>query len=75
VDEVVDPERVVPSAVELATSMSAMPPQAYAALKAIRTGPVLEDILAGLEARQAEFVDLWFAPHAREQLEEAMQRY
>ncbi len=75
VDEVVDPEQVVPSAVQLATSMSAMPPQAYAALKGIRTGPVVEDILAELEARQVEFVDMWFSPHAREQLDEAMQRF
>ena len=75
VDEVVDPEQVIPSAVHLATSMSAMPPQAYAALKAIRTGPVLEGILSELEVRQVEFVNMWFSPHAREQLDEAMQRF
>jgi enoyl-CoA hydratase/carnithine racemase len=75
VDEVVDPEQVIPSAVQMATSMAAMPPQAYAALKDIRTRPVLEEILTGLAARQAEFVDLWYNPHAREQLDEAMQRF
>lgn len=75
VDEVVDPEHVVPSAVQLATSMAVSPPEAYATIKGMRTGPVMEAILADLEARQAEFVDLWFGPHAREQLDEAMQRF
>ena len=75
VDEVVPPEQVMNLSMELATSLAASPTEAYAAIKRTRTAPVVADIEAHLEERRAEFVDLWYSPHAREQLEQAMLKF
>jgi enoyl-CoA hydratase/carnithine racemase len=75
VDEVVPPGEVMKVAIELATSLAASPTEAYAAIKGTRTAPIVAEIEARLEERRAEFVDLWYSPHAREQLELAMQKF
>ncbi len=75
VDEIVPPDEVLFIARELATSLAASPTEAYAAIKANRTGPVVAAIEADLPAKQAEFVDMWYSPAAQAQLEEAMLKF
>lgn len=75
VDEVVPPDQVLFIARELATSLAASPGEAYAAIKANRTAPVVAAIEAQLEAKQKEFVDMWYSEHAQAQLEEAMLKF
>lgn len=75
VDEVVPPDQVLFIARELATSLAASPTPAYAAIKAMRTGPVVAAIEADLPAREAEFVDMWYSEAAQAQLEEAMLKF
>jgi enoyl-CoA hydratase/carnithine racemase len=75
VDEVVPPDQVLFIARELATSLAGSPTEAYAAIKANRTAPVVADIEAHLEAKEREFVDMWYSPHAQAQLEEAMLKF
>jgi enoyl-CoA hydratase len=75
VDEIAPPDQVLFIARELATSLAASPTEAYAAIKANRTGPVVAAIEADLPAKQAEFVDMWYSPAAQAQLEEAMLKF
>lgn len=75
VDEVVPPDQVLFIARELATSLAASPTEAYAAIKANRTAPVIADIETHLEAKEREFVDMWYSEHAQAQLEEAMLKF
>lgn len=75
VDEIVPPDQVLFIARELATSLAASSAEAYAAIKANRTAPVVADIEAHLEAKQREFVDMWYSEHAQAQLEEAMLKF
>jgi enoyl-CoA hydratase len=75
VDEVAPPDDVVSVAIGLATSLAAAPTEAYAAIKGTRTAPVLAEIEAELEERRVEFVDLWYSPHAQEQLETALLKF
>jgi hypothetical protein len=60
---------------ELATSLAAAPMEAYAAIKANRTAPVVTTIGERLEEKQREFVDLWYSEAAQAQLEEAMLKF
>jgi enoyl-CoA hydratase/carnithine racemase len=75
VDEVVPPDQVLFIARELATSLAASPLEAYAAIKANRTAPVVAAIEARLEEKQREFVDMWYSDAAQAQLEEAMLKF
>jgi enoyl-CoA hydratase/carnithine racemase len=75
VDEVVPPEELQKTAIELATSLASASPEAFAAIKANRTGPVLEEIGAHLEERQREFVELWYGEEAQNNLAEAMLKF
>jgi enoyl-CoA hydratase/carnithine racemase len=75
VDEVVPPDQVLFIARELATSLASSPTEAYAAIKGNRTAPVVADIEAHLEAKEREFVDMWYSDHAQAQLEEAMLKF
>jgi len=75
VDEIAPPDQVLFLARELATSLAASPTEAYAAIKANRTGPVVAAIEARLEEKRGEFVDLWYSPAAQEQLKEAMLKF
>jgi len=75
VDQVVPPDQVLFIARELATSLAASPLAAYAAIKANRTGPVVAAIEEQLQAKEDEFVDLWFSEPAQEQLREAMLKF
>jgi enoyl-CoA hydratase len=75
VDEVVPPDEVLFIARELATSLASSSTEAYAAIKANRTGPVVVAIERDLPAKQTEFVAMWYSPGARAQLEEAMLKF
>jgi enoyl-CoA hydratase/carnithine racemase len=75
VDEVVPPDQVLFIARELATSLAAAPMEAYAAIKANRTAPVVTTIGERLEEKQREFVNLWYSEAAQAQLEEAMLKF
>jgi len=75
VDEVVPADQVLFIARELATSLAASPTEAYAAIKANRTEPLVATIMAGLAPKQAEFVDMWYSEAAQAQLEEAMLKF
>ena len=75
VDEVVPPDEVLFIARELATSLAASSLEAYAAIKANRTGPVVAAITERLEEKRREFVDMWYSEAAQAQLEEAMLKF
>jgi enoyl-CoA hydratase/carnithine racemase len=75
VDEIAPPDEVLFIARELATSLAASSTEAYAAIKANRTGPVVAAIEADLAAKREEFVDMWYSPEAQAQLEEAMLKF
>ena len=75
VDQVVPPDQVLFVARELTTSLAASPPRAYAAIKANRTAPVVAAIEVKLQAKEDEFVDMWYSEPAQEQLREAVQKF
>ena len=75
VDEVVSRDDVVPRAMERARVLAAMPPEAYAAIKANRVEEVEARITAGREKKQREFLEMWYTEEARKRLREAMEKF
>jgi enoyl-CoA hydratase/carnithine racemase len=75
VDEVVAPEEVRPKSMERARQLGTMPPQACAIVKRNRVEATEERIRAHWEEKQRAFVDCWYAPEARERLEEALKNF
>ena len=75
VDEVVSRDEVVPRAMERARVLGAMPPEAYAAIKANRVEAVEARITAGREKKQREFLEMWYTEEARKRLREAMEKF
>ena len=75
VDQVLSLEQVVPTAIEKAAALGALPQEPFAMIKRNRVGPVESEILAQLEAKEQAFVDLWYADETRERLKEAMEKY
>jgi enoyl-CoA hydratase/carnithine racemase len=68
VDEVAPAETVLARAVEIATDMASRDATAYAAIKRLLRGPVLERIRISEAAGLQSFVEIWYSPATREQL-------
>jgi len=66
---------VQPRAVEKARALGSAPSPAYAETKRNRVEKVKADILARMEEKDRLFVDLWYAPEARERLKAAMEKF
>jgi enoyl-CoA hydratase/carnithine racemase len=75
VDEVLPLADVLPRAVEKARTLGSAPSPAYAETKRNRVEKVEADILARMEEKDRLFVDLWYAPEARERLKAAMEKF
>jgi len=75
VDEVVALEEVWPKSTERARQLGTMPPQAYAIVKRNRVEATEERIRGHWEEKQRAFVDCWYAPEARERLQEALKNF
>jgi enoyl-CoA hydratase/carnithine racemase len=75
VDQVVPLEEVADRALEKARLLGSMPPDGYGLIKLNRTDSVVHEVLPHWEARQEAFLDCWFSPEARKQLEEAMEKF
>ncbi|MBU7037424.1 MAG: enoyl-CoA hydratase/isomerase family protein [Theionarchaea archaeon] len=68
-------EEVLPLSVEKAQVLGALPRNARAAIKRDRTEIVEAQILPHLEEKERTFLDCWFSPEARHQLEEQMKKF
>ena len=66
---------IQPRAVEKARALGSSPSPAYAETKRNRVEKVKADILARMEEKDRLFVDLWYAPEARERLKAAMETF
>ncbi len=75
VDEVVPPDAVAARATGRAEDLGAMPPEAYAAIKANRVEGVEARITAGRKKKQEEFIEMWYREEARRRLQEAMEKF
>lgn len=75
VDEVLPLAGVLPRAVEKARALGSAPSPAYAETKRNRVEKMKADILARMEEKDRLFVDLWYAPEARERLKAAMEKF
>jgi enoyl-CoA hydratase len=73
VDEVVAPDALLPRAVELATTLAALPPSSFGLTKRALRGPVLE-ALARAEGVEEEVVSDWLKPDTRIRIADYMRR-
>lgn len=74
-DEVVPQDEVTARAVERARVLGAMPPEAYAGIKANRVEAVEARVAAALEKKQREFIAMWYTEEPRKRLREAMKKF
>ena len=75
VDEVVALEQVRSRSAERARQLAAIPCKTYATIKDNRIAPTVERLRAHGEDKQRAFIDCWYAPPARERLEEALKNF
>jgi enoyl-CoA hydratase/carnithine racemase len=75
VDAVLPLADVLLKAMEKARTLGSSPSAAYAETKRSRVEKVKADILARMEEKDRLFVDLWYAPEAREWLKAAMEKF
>jgi enoyl-CoA hydratase/carnithine racemase len=75
VDQMLPLEQVVPTAVEKAGALGALPQEAFATIKCNRVQPVEAQILAKLEEKERLFVEHWYTDETRARLKEAMAKY
>jgi len=75
VDRIVPPDDLVAAAAGRVRELGSSPHEAFAAIKANRTGPVLADIAECRGGKDREFVDLWYSDAVRERLRGAMEKF
>jgi enoyl-CoA hydratase/carnithine racemase len=75
VDEVIPLDEVTARAMERASVLGAMPPEAYAGIKANRVETVEARIMAGWKKKQREFIEMWYTEEPRKRLREAMEKF
>lgn len=75
VDEVVQQANVMARAMERAELLGSMPPEAYSRIKENRIEQIKARILARLEEKERDFIDIWFSSEARKRLREAMEKF
>jgi enoyl-CoA hydratase len=74
VQEVVEPARLLARALERATALAALPPLAFAQVKASLRRPVLASIQQSAPADAAGWVETFHAPDAQRLLRDAVAR-
>ena len=75
VDQVVALEDVLPLSLERARQLGTIPAQAYAIIKRNRIAGTEERIRARWEEKQRQFIECWYAPEARQRLQEALKNF
>jgi 3,2-trans-enoyl-CoA isomerase len=75
VDEVFPMQEVIPAAMKKARALGEMSPPAFAMDKGFRVRGLAARVLSHLEADEQAFVEHWYAPFVRRQLEEVMEQY
>jgi enoyl-CoA hydratase/carnithine racemase len=75
VDEVLALDQVRTRSVERARQLAAIPSNTYATIKDNRIAPTLERLRAHGEDKQRAFIDCWYAPQARQRLQEALKDF
>lgn len=75
VDQVLPLDQVVPTAIDRASLLGAMPQKAFAAIKRNRVEPVENQILQNLKEKEESFMECWFSDEARERLKKAMEKF
>jgi enoyl-CoA hydratase/carnithine racemase len=75
VDEVFPLDLVLPKAIEKASSLSALPEEAYALIKHNRVETVTQRFTQSSKEKEELFVDCWYSPAARERLIIAMEKF
>jgi enoyl-CoA hydratase/carnithine racemase len=75
VDHVLSVERVLPAAIEMATTLGGQPQTAFAMIKRNRVETVEEQVFARLEEKEQWFIERWYAPETQERLREASERF
>lgn len=75
VDEVLPLDDVRPAARDKALSFNNMPAQAFALIKENRVDRVIQQVVAQQNAKEAEFVERWYAEDTRKLLQEAVSKF
>lgn len=75
VDAVLPLDQVLPTSIEKAKALGAMPEQAFAVIKRNRTEGIEKEILAQLAEQERRFVECWYSEVARERLKEAAAKF
>lgn len=75
VDQVLPQERVVSEAVSKASSLGAMPRDAFSLIKRNRIEPILAEVQSGMEDRERTFFECWHSETAQERLREAAKKF
>jgi enoyl-CoA hydratase/carnithine racemase len=75
VDRIIPAEDLTAQSIVQARSLADTPGMAFAQTKANRVRPVCEEIEAGLDAKNLEFVRAWYSPEARSLLREAAAKF
>jgi hypothetical protein len=68
-------QEVIPAAMKKARALGEMSPPAFAMDKGFRVRGLAARVLSHLEADEQAFVEHWYAPFVRRQLEEVMEQY
>jgi enoyl-CoA hydratase/carnithine racemase len=75
VDDVLLQDQVLPRAIQMAGSLGAFPPEAFAAIKRNRVAEIEARVRAHGAEKEAEFLDCWHSPGTRARLKEAMEKF
>jgi enoyl-CoA hydratase/carnithine racemase len=75
VDRLFPLAEVVPAAIKKARTLGEISPSAYAMNKDFRVRSIAAHVLSHLEEDERAFMELWYAPMARQRLKEAMGQF
>ncbi len=75
IDETCEKKKVMPRAIQKATSLAAVPPKAFNAIKTGLLEKRIETYHASVEQKTNIFLDLWFDKEAQEKLHVALKKF
>jgi enoyl-CoA hydratase/carnithine racemase len=75
VDRILPLDQVICETIKEVERMGATPAHAFAQIKRDRTDRIEKQALAMQDEKEEAFLDLWFAPETRTQLEKAMEKF
>jgi len=75
IDETCEKKKVMPRAIEKATSLAAIPSKAFHAIKIGQIEKQIQAYHAGVEQKTNIFLDLWFDKEAQEKLHLALKKF